>query len=161
METTVSHSVTLAMPRAQAWRKLRDLSLAHRYVPGLVKTELHAGPREGVGASRRVFQRETRWIDETVIEWRDGHGFVIRLHREQQGAPAPFAAATFRYWLEDEGATGTRLTTTLAYTTRWGALGRLFDRLVLTPAIGRNVRAVAERLKVFYEGGDAAAAGTP
>jgi hypothetical protein len=115
MDTTVSHSVTLDMPRAQAWQKLRDLSLAHRYVPGLIRTELHAGPREGVGASRRVFQGETRWIDETVTEWQDGTGFVIRLHRETQGAPAPFAAATFRYWLEDEGAARTKLTTSLAY----------------------------------------------
>ena len=65
MYTTVSHSVTFDMPRAQAWERLRDLTLAHRYVPGLTKTELHAGPREGVGASRRVYQGERRWLDET------------------------------------------------------------------------------------------------
>lgn len=151
MHRSISHAVTIAMPRARAWARLRDLSLAHNYVPGLVRTELHCGACEGVGASRRVYQGGTRWLDETVIEWVDGHGFVIRLHREDSGAPAPFVEASFRYWLEDEGAAQTRLTTTLAYTPRWGAVGRLLDRLLLARAIGANVRAVATGLRDYYE----------
>ena len=92
METTLSHSVVIEMPRAAAWSRLRDLTLAHNYVPGLVKTEVTTALREGVGASRRVYQTQARWIDETVTEWADGQGFLIRLHRGDQGAPPPFAA---------------------------------------------------------------------
>lgn len=153
MDSSATHSVVIGMPRAIAWSRLRDLSIAHNYVPGLVGTEITTALREGVGASRRVYQSATRSIDETVTEWVDGHGFLICLHRGERGAPPPFANATFRYWLEDEGEERTRLTTTLAYTVRWGALGRWLDRRVLGPAVARNVRDVAICLKDFYEHG--------
>ena len=153
MQTSLSHSVVINMPRAEAWTRLRDLSLAHNYVPGLVGTEIRTALREGVGASRRVYQTPERGIDETVVEWSEGEGFLIRLHRGDKGAPPPFAQASFRYWLEDVDADHTRLVTTLAYTPRWGALGRWFDRKVLRKAVGDNVRAVARGLKDFYERG--------
>lgn len=151
MDSTATHSVVIGMPRAAAWARLRDLSLAHNYVPGLVRSEITTAVGEGVGASRRVYQSPTRSIDETVTEWVDGQGFLIRLHRGERGAPAPFASATFRYWLEDQDAQHTRLTTTLAYTVRWGALGRWLDRKLLGNAVRRNVRDVAICLKDFYE----------
>ena len=40
MTRKVSAEVVLDMPRSQAWNKLRDISLAHNYVPGIVKTEI-------------------------------------------------------------------------------------------------------------------------
>ena len=120
MNNAAEYRVTIAMPRARAWEKLRDLGLAHNYVPGLVRTEITTGARTGVGASRRVYQSETRFLDETVIDWGEGHGFVIRLHRGNNGAPAPFSEATFRYWLDDAEDGNTSLCTTLAYTVRWG-----------------------------------------
>jgi hypothetical protein len=153
VQSSLSHSVVIDMPRAAAWSRLRDLTLAHNYVPGLVRTELLSAQREGAGASRRVFQSATRWIDETVTEWHERQGFLIRLHRGDAGAPPPFAEASFRYWLEDAGEGRTRLTTTLSYTPRWGALGRWLDRRVLRKAVGANVRDVATGLKDFYERG--------
>lgn len=153
MNNAAEHRVIIAMPRARAWEKLRDLGLAHNYVPGLVRTEITTGVRTGVGASRRVYQSETRFLDETVIDWGEGHGFVIRLHQGNKGAPAPFSEATFRYWLDDAEDGNTSLCTTLAYTVRWGLLGRLLDRLVLAKAIRSSTRDVAICLKDFYERG--------
>ncbi|MBP8926872.1 MAG: SRPBCC family protein [Pseudomonadales bacterium] len=153
MNHAAEFRVTIALPRARAWEKLCDLGLAHHYVPGLVRTDITTSARIGVGASRRVYQSEARFLDETVIEWREGHGFVIRLHRGDQGAPAPFREATFRYWLDDAGDGNTSLCTTLAYTVRWGLLGKLLDRLVLAKAIRGSTRDVAICLKDFYERG--------
>ena len=47
-------STELAMPRDRAWEILRDLGIAHRYVPGLVRTEIRSAQTQGVGATRRV-----------------------------------------------------------------------------------------------------------
>ena len=155
MNRSATYSVLIAMPRAAAWEKLSDLSLAHHYVPGLVRSEIITATKMGLGASRRVYQSETRCIDETVIEWQEGQGFLIRLHRGDKGAPPPFREATFRYWLEDAGVDATRLTTTLAYTPRWGVLGRMLDRLLLAKAIRGSVRDVAICLRDFYQTGQA------
>ena len=40
MTREVTAQVVIDLPRAEAWDKLRDLSLAHNYVPGIVKTEI-------------------------------------------------------------------------------------------------------------------------
>jgi hypothetical protein len=141
------------MPRAKAWELLQDLTLAHHYVPGLVKTEITTEAKKGVGASRKVYQRQTSGIDETVEEWNEGHGFLIRLHRGSAGPPFPFTEAHFRYAIEDAGD-ATLLTTSLVYAMRGGALGRFLDRCLLRRIIDRTIRDVALSQKCYYESGE-------
>lgn len=155
MTNEVSSQVTINMPRTEAWEKLRDLTLAHNYVPGLVKTEVTTELKEGVGASRKVFQTETKGINETVIEWQDGHGFLIRLHRGEKGAPPPFKEAFFRYQLDDgDSPETTLLTTTMSYTMGMGFVGGLLEKLFLKKLFKGIIRDVAISLKQFYESGE-------
>lgn len=155
MSNEAKCQLTLQMPRAEAWDKLRDLSLAHNYVPGLVKTQINTEIKEGVGASRKVFQTETRGIDETVVEWHEGSGFLIRLHRGEKGAPPPFKEAHFRYWLDDGEEEGTTLlTTSLIYTMGLGPLGRVLETLLLKRIFKSVISDVAISLRQFYESGE-------
>lgn len=154
MSSQASARVVVNVPRETAWNKLQDLTLAHNYVPGLIRTEITTDKRVGVGASRRVYQNETRGMDETVIEWQDGHGFLIRLHRGDKGAPPPFSEAFFRYRIDDAGNGQTSLTTTLSYVPALGAFGRLLDRWLLNKAIRGTVRDVALSMKAYYESGE-------
>jgi len=151
--STVGASTELAMPRARAWEILRDIGIAHRYVPGLVRTEIRSTQTQGVGATRRVYRATGEGLDETVVEWVDGHGFLLRLLKPDGAAPAPFATASFRYWLDDvPGNAGrARLTITLDYEPRWGAAGRLLDRVLLRRAVARVQRQLAERIRAYYE----------
>jgi hypothetical protein len=153
MEYSHSHSLEMALPREAAWQKLRDLSVAHHYVPGLTGTEIRTALKEGVGASRRVFQGGGRWLDETVTEWAEGQGFEIRLHRAEQGMVAPFREASFRYWLEDAGPSTTRLVLTLSYSLRWGVFGALLERLAMGRGVSANLRDVALGLREYYLSG--------
>ncbi len=153
MEYSHSHSLEMALPREAAWQKLRDLSVAHHYVPGLTGTEIRTALKEGVGASRRVFQGGGRWLDETVTEWAEGQGFAIRLHRAEQGMVAPFREASFRYWLEDAGPSTTRLVLTLSYSLRWGVFGALLERLAMGRGVSANLRDVALGLREYYLSG--------
>ena len=148
-------SIEIAMSRERAWQMLSDLGIAHRYVPGVKRTEIRTRQTRGVGASRRVYRGGDKSLDETVIEWHEGHGFVLHLQEAGGSAPAPFSAATFRYWLEDvPGASGrSRMTITLSYEPRWGVLGRVLDRAVLNAGVTRMQRTIAGRLKAYYESG--------
>ena len=80
MNQEVSAQILIDIPLSQAWAKLRDISLAHNYVPGIVKTVIVSKQAEGVGASRYVYRNEKSYIQETVEEWQEGKGFLIRLH---------------------------------------------------------------------------------
>lgn len=148
MSAIASHSVLLDLSRPAAWAKLRDLSLAPHYVPGLTGCQFHPGAREGLGASRRVFRKGGQWLDETVVQWQEGVGFVLILHKASAGAPFPFREACFSYTLQAEGDV-TRITTQMSYSLRGG---RLVEGL-LGKAFNKVVREIAENLKACYETG--------
>ncbi|MDX1694131.1 MAG: SRPBCC family protein [Ketobacteraceae bacterium] len=147
-----SYQVVMDIGKPEAWQRLRDLSLAHYYVPGLVKTEITTERREGPGVSRRVYQSATRYLEETVTQWDEGNGFTIRLHKGEKDAP--FRDAFFRYELKDAGNGKTRLITTMGYTPPLGGVGRVLDKWILNRVISKVIRDVALSMKLFYETGE-------
>ncbi len=119
----IAVNVVLERPLAYCWARLRDLSLAHCYVPGLTRTEIMSAQAEGEGAHRRVYTGE-RYLEETVSEWREGAGFTIRLHRGAKPM-APFRQAEFDYALVAVSDTATRATLSMRTAMPWGAVGSL------------------------------------
>ncbi len=151
--TEVSFRVTIAVQRERAWELLSDLSLAHNYVPGIIDTRIVTERKMGVGASRAVYQSKTKFMNETVEEWNDGYGFLIRLHYGDDGPPFPFKEAWFRYAIEDSG-NDTILTARLIYVMRWSFVGRWLDRLLLNKFVKSRIRDVALSMKIYYETGE-------
>lgn len=145
-------SVVIDIPRAQAWENLQDISLAHHYVPGLVNTKIVSDHRTGVGASRYVYRSKTSYLQETVEEWNEGHGFLIRLHKGEKPAP-PFKRAWFRYQLEDESEATTRFTASLAYELPGGAFGGWLGKK-MKPFVAKTIADVAYSMKLYYETGE-------
>lgn len=151
MTREVSTQIEIDVPRAVAWEKLSDISLAHNYVPGIVKTEVVSEGTRGVGASRYVYRNAKTYIQETVVEWDEGSGFLIRLHKGDKPAP-PFRAASFRYQLADAGSDKTLFTASLEYEMPWGALGAWLEKK-MEKTVAATVRDVATAMKLYYETG--------
>jgi hypothetical protein len=151
MSQDVQAQTLIDLPLNEAWAKLRDISLAHNYVPGIVKTEIVSEQAEGVGASRYVYRNEKSYIQETVEEWQEGKGFLIHLHRGDKPAP-PFKDAWFRYALADGGNGQTQLTTSLNYELPWGSLGAWLGRK-MARFVEATINDVALSMKLYYETG--------
>jgi len=143
-----SQSVLLNLTPPTAWAKLRDLSLAPHYVPGLTGSQFHPGATEGIGASRRVLRKGGQYLDESVVQWQEGTGFVLRLHKGGNDSPFPFRQARFSYALRAEG-NSTRITLQMSYSLRGGRLAEW----LLAKAFNKVVRQIAENLKAYYETG--------
>ncbi|MDN6858842.1 SRPBCC family protein [Pseudomonas sp. CAN2814] len=143
------HELLLDLPPDAAWARLRDLSLAPHYVPGLTGCDFHPGPREGLGASRRV-RMKRGFLDESVVDWREGQGLVLRLHRAEQGPPFPFRVASFRYALHPADDGRTRLCLSLDGDLRGGRVGEW----LLAGVLNKTVAKIAVNLKAFYETGE-------
>ena len=145
-----SSQTTVALPIAQVWQRLRDFRAAPNYVPDLTHCIMHEGPSEGVGASRRVFLNNGRWLDETITEWREGEGFTLRLHRAESGAPTPFVWAEFSYQLRELESGETELTNTMRYQLRWGWLGRLLGWALTRWAMPKSLGEITQNQSRFY-----------
>jgi len=151
MTRKVSAQVVLDMPRSEAWEKLRDFSLSHNYVPGIEKTEIVSEQTQGVGASRYVYRSAKSYIQETVVEWNEGQGLRMRLHRGDKPAP-PFRNAWFRYHFADEGVDQTLFTASLEYELPWGVLGGWLEKR-MEKVVQANISDVATSMKLYYETG--------
>jgi len=151
MSQEVSAQVIIDIPLCEAWEKLRDISLAHHYVPGIVKTVIVSEQIAGVGASRYVYRNEKSYIQETVEEWQDGKGFLIRLHKGDKPAP-PFRNAWFRYELADHGSGQTQFTASLKYEMPWGRPGAWLGAK-MAKLVRATIGDVAIAMKLYYETG--------
>jgi len=151
MSQEVSAQVIIDIPLCEAWGKLRDISLAHHYVPGIVKTVIVSKQIAGVGASRYVYRNEKSYIQETVEEWHDGKGFLIRLHKGDKPAP-PFRNAWFRYELAEHGTGQTQFTASLKYEMPWGRLGAWLGAK-MAKFVRSTIGDVAIAMKLYYETG--------
>lgn len=153
--TDVSAEAVLGMSRTQAWRHLRDFTLAQYYVPGVTGIEITTAQREGAGASRRVYCKDRKPVDETVVRWEEGRGFTVRLHHGDK-PNVPFKHAEFTYWLDDTPDGHTRIRTTMSYEPSFGILGRVLDRLLLHRVVTSTVQTIADGVRHLYETGTSA-----
>ncbi|MEP4146833.1 MAG: SRPBCC family protein [Halioglobus sp.] len=149
-----SVTVLVDMPLASAWENLQDFSLAHNYVPKLTRTEIVSQARTGLGAHRRVYSG-SKYLEETIIQWKEAEGFTIKLHKGAKPMP-PFHLAEFVYALSEHSPQQTRIDLTLRFTMPWGGLGKLLGRSVILPAMRGQLRQVAAGMKYFYETGNPA-----
>ena len=150
---TVRAELPLNLDRAAAWRRLRDLSAPHLYVPGLTGAAFSGPRREGAGTRRRVRAAGILTLDETVTEWRESAGLTLRLHRGDHGPPIPFRTFHFEYGLVDRGDR-TWLVNRVGYSLRSFPWGARLDRVVLRPFIARLLRDITLAQKIHYETGE-------
>ena len=141
----------VGIPASAVWERLQDLRLAHNYVPGVAGVEILSAKEKGVGASRRIIQEDGSTLDETVIEWEERRGFVIRLHQGEEGPPFPFDRARFRYRMEADGDRKTRLEIAIFYQPLGGWLGERLDAWVLNAEMKRRMEALGSSMGAYYE----------
>jgi len=150
MSREVTYKVSIDMPREKAWEIMQNITVPHKYVPGLIKTEMYGDQLSGVGASRRVYKKAIA-MDETVTEWNEGYGFKIRLHDGPKDKPLP--KSYFIYSIEDGANNTTLFTATMGYSFPLGAVGRVIDSLMVAPIVAGQIRDVALAVKYYYETG--------
>lgn len=144
-------NINIDLSAKEAWKILSDFSLAHNYVPGIDRCTITTEKKSGVGASRRVSGKQQD-LEETVTEWNEGKGFVIRLHKGDK-APFPFKSAQFTYRIDALDDKSCKMTTTLIYET--GLLGSILHGLGIGSMIRKNIRDVVLSMKHYYETGKA------
>jgi hypothetical protein len=150
---TVEYRVEVDLDPIATWAKLSDFTLAINYVPGLTDLEITTEQTTGVGASRLVVSGEKLKLDETVVEWTDNEGFVLRLHRGDEGPIPPMTEAYFDYNMIVEGDQ-VYLHNRMRYKVGLGPLGRFLDWLAIRKVVAGSVRDATIAQKLFYESGE-------
>ena len=141
-----------ALDHGAAWQRMRDLSMAHMYVPGLAPVTFVGPRREGPGTHRRVRMYGLLAMDETVTAWREGEGFTLRLHRGASGPLPPLREHYFDYGLDVRDGR-VWLVNRMRYEVGLGPLGALLERLLLRRIFRRQLHDITLAQKLYYETG--------
>jgi len=148
----VQVSVLADIPLDEAWVILQDFSLAHNYVPGISRTEIVSERRSGVGAHRKVYLDDDGFLEETIIDWREGEGFVIKLH-EGDDPMMPFNRAEFSYQLLAADSRQTMIVLYIVYEMPMGSFGEKLGQWFIDAPIEQNLVQVAAGMKHYYQTG--------
>lgn len=151
----VAVSVKADVSVERAWEILSDFSVAHNYVPGLSGTEIVSAQRSGIGAHRRVYDEDGGFVEETIIEWQPGVGFVIKLH-DGEDPMAPFERAEFSYRLSPLETDKTLIRLMMTVEVPLGVVGATLSEWFVLPVVEDNLVQVAAGMKHYYETGQAA-----
>ena len=142
MKYKAAYSVNLQIPPEEAWDKLRDLSLAPHYVPGVKSMQFITRKKEGVGTARMIYPQH---LKEEVVSWIPGEEVLLGLYKKGRENFFPFKKSRFRYTISQTGSTFMNLA--LEYEPILGKLGHF----LFGGAIQKRINRTAENLKHFYE----------
>lgn len=150
---TVEKQVIINLPHATSWQNVKDISLAHNYIPNVAKIEIVTPQKEGVGASRKAYlEKGDKLVDETVISWKDGTGFTLELKVNGKRVFPWFNKFHFRYHIEpvDEK---TLFKAGILYEPRCRFLSGLQHK-IFSWALGKELKVICASMKAYYETGE-------
>ena len=148
----VQKQIMIDVPHAESWNKLRDISLAHNYIPNVSKIEIITSKTEGLGASRKAYlEGKKKVVDETVIDWKDDIGFTLRLDINGKRVLPWFNEFHFQYHIE-EADHKTLFRPAIIYQPRSKFLLGLQNKIYHC-ALGKELKVICASMKAYYETG--------
>ncbi len=120
--TTFSEQISIRADKEHVWEVLADIGAIYRWNPGVVDSRLTSDGEVGLGSERYCGLGGKNYLNETVIEWKQGEGLTMRI----MATNLPFKTADIRFSLEQQDA-NTFVTVSPSYILKFGLLGKLLD----------------------------------
>ena len=84
------------------------------------------------------------------MEWTEGHGFTLRLHRGKDRAFPVFNQLFFHYAIE-ETDDKTLFCPSILYEPRFGVVGQLLSIFFIRRSFEKTLKVICQSMKEFYE----------
>ena len=149
--TVLTNTVHIDASREQVWAVLARLDALHEYDPGISKSEIRSGRREGVGADRHCEIKAGGWFRERVTSWVPERELEFTLY----DCTLPVQKLRHHYRLFEERG-GTRVEQVQEYALKYGLVGALLDTLFVRRKWDAGVKSFFGGLKRFVESRGAA-----
>ena len=150
--TTVSREVRINGSKEKVWAALADFSGIYVFNPSVNHSFSLNNQSQGLGAERQCnLTIAGSSIKERVIEWVDGEKMVIEIYDGTKAPPFKEAIATLK--VRADGPNHTVVSGSLAYTLKYGLIGRMMDTMMIKPQFGKAWEGLFAGLKKHVETG--------
>ena len=146
--TTLTNDIQIRAPRHLVWRTMAQLDLLATYDPGTKASVITGDLNAGLGAERRCEVRPTGWFQERVAVWEPDASLAFEL------VDCSFPVTSLRHvytLIESDGLT--RVSQTMTYELKYGAMGRALDAMMLRRKWNSGIKSFLEGLKGHVEAG--------
>ncbi len=138
----VVQEIKIGAPPGDVWRTLSNLGDLAKYDPAVLKSRYTSTATTGVGATRHC-EIKGGFLDERVVEWKDGHSYTIEVV-ESKATPFKQCFAEFRV---EPFRAGSRVTQKMKFSLKGGPLapilGLVAPRFVKT-LVGKSLEGLAQ-----------------
>jgi hypothetical protein len=143
-----STDIQIDAPKDDVWGALADIGSIYRWNPGVVESHATTAAETGLGACRYCDLGGKNYLDEEVVEWREGERLTMRV----TGTNLPFKSVDIRFSLRAQ-ENGTLVTVSPVYELKYGVLGKLLDRVYVGRTYEQGMNDLLAGLKKYVETG--------
>ena len=147
---TISKTRSMNVASQKVWNVLKDFGGVYKFHPVVETSPLLSQRKEGVGAKRVCHFYDKSSITEEVIDWKDGKEFTVEL--SEGSLPIKHAEATMR--VEPVGNESSRVTIEMKYVVKFGPVGWLMNKLIITGKMQALFNSVLESLEHHAKTGE-------
>ena len=145
--TTLTNSISIDAPLTRVWAILANLAELADYDPTVRSAQVSSTAETGVGSSRKVTMRDGKhWFEERVTTFQPSAALAFEL----TSCNFPISRLNHSYRFS-EVAGNTTVIQEMAYTPKFGLLGKLMDAAMLRRSFSTGVNAFLGGLKKHAE----------
>lgn len=148
--TSHNREVWINAPQEKVWAALADFGNIYIFNPIVTTSHLTSTRPNGLGATRHCDFKGGS-IEERIIEWTNGRSMQVEIYAGKNAPPFKKAVATITV---KEKVGGTLVKGSLNYSMKFGPIGLLMDKLMVTPQFGPAWTGLFAGLKHYIETGE-------
>lgn len=149
--TTFKKQIAINSPKQKVWEIVSDLGSIYKFNPGVSKSYYTTDKTEGIGAARICELQPAGKIIETVTNWIEGSGFLLRIDPLEKAPPVKNFSGFFE--LEKLNNHETQVSVTINYEMKLGVIGHLLNNLIIQSKMEDSIEHLLEGLKIHSEKG--------
>lgn len=147
--TTFIKQLTIEKPIEKLWQVISDLKSVEKFHPGVKKSYLTNTLEKGLGAARICELYPSGKIIETVTEWKEGDGYLLKIEPIEKAPPVKNFKGRFDLTKIDNEKT--QVSVSISYDVKLGAIGILLNKLVIQSKIEASIDGLLSGLKLHTE----------
>ena len=152
MTKNISFQIDVDAPVNRVWNILADFGGIAKYNPAVPNVTLRSSNNDGVGADRVCELLPAGEIYERVFDWTEGQGYSIEIYGGK-GIP-PFRKALVDLKVEPNGKGGSKVSTSLDYSLKYGPIGWVMDTVMVNRFMKKGFSGLLAGLKHHAETGE-------
>lgn len=144
---TLKNEIKIKASVEKVWGILSTPDLLDKYDPTVKKTNLISAERTGIGAKRKVDMLDGKnWFEEKIVEFEP----MKKLSYQLTDCTFPIKGLKHTYTFTSEGE-NVRVQQIMEYTVKFGLLGKLLDKLVMSKQFNGGIKKFFDGLKNYAE----------